>query len=667
MKLQLRHIIKACLLSTLFVAGACSSSFYEDLGDDMDGFGTIGYMAVRLMPSDGNSRASVGDTFDVGTNGELMLSTEANHFAIFYTDGTDTPIAISELNGMSGNQSTDGAANSSMVYATIVGRNELKEALEKFHECYVILNTDIKESELIRYSKDDLLKLEVASPFFVDSKGNQYFTMCNSVYVENGKKKIHTTVDTSKIYSSYNETIEQAWKGNAAVTAYVERLAAKFSLSFENENYNLAGADRVFEPADNKMIMFSKVTSGDVPEYEDKDPASDTPYTYKIRITGWGINGIEQKSKLFRNFNENGNYFLNWYNTDYKRAYWSEDLNYTRAVYPWQYRRVIDNSGIPVYQNGDNVLHNFSFAELNTNNLTGKPLYSPENTFDFTDKVFSTNLNNKPELLAGTHLIVCAQILTNLKNPTVWEPHDIYRDRNGSFYRNELDCVKALVASMNNILKSHSYLKFTYWDWSKGGIEYKLFARTKGEFALYYKGRKLDTQYVEELYKQGVSLTADAEFKGSDGKRILWIDGMTIQDDKGNLMQSYSNIDEVNSKNDEWLRESSINDMKSVIFEHIGAVDHFSDGKMYYAVPIGYIKDESKATTDTNQRYSIYGVVRNSSYNIQITGVGGLGTSVDNVNQPIIPNTVTSSDHLFIGFKILEWHPIDQTVSGAIT
>lgn len=637
----------------------------EEFDAATSGMETVGYMAVRLMPSDGNSRASVGDEFDMGLNGEMMLSKDANHYAIFYTDGQETPIAISELNGMTSDESTDQTANSSMVYATIVGRNELREMLEMLNDCYVILNTDLTEERLLKCTKDDLMKLEVASPFFTDSKGVRYFTMCNSVYVENGQKKIHTEVDTDKIYSSYTETIEQAWKGNAAVTAYVERLAAKFTVGFEDPEKNGANADRVFIPEKNDMILFSHVSTGDVPYYEDRYAGSGVKYSYRIRVTGWGLNGLEQRSYLFRHFNEKQNYFPNWFNTNYKRAYWSEDCNYGKDVYAWQYRRVIDNSGIPVYEGGNNILRNFSYEELNAHGFGMQYQYAPENTYDFTDKAFSTSLNSHPELLAGTHIIVCAELLTNLENPNVWAPHEIYRDRNGSFYRDERDCVKALVASMNNSLKSHAYLKFTYWDWSKGGVEYKMFASTKGEYALYYNNRKLDTQYVDELYDRGVRLMAPAEFKGSDGKRILWAEGLSIKDDKGNLMQTYSNIDEVNSKNDKWERESNINDIKSVIFEHVGAVDHFSDGKMYYAVPIGYVQDNTP-TQSTQTNYSVYGVVRNSSYEIIIRWVNGIGSSVDDVNQPIVPNTVTWSDHLFIGFDILDWHPIDQTVPGEI-
>lgn len=649
-----------------FAATGCVSDFFEDECDDnLDGYDTIGYMAVRLMPSDGDTRASVGDEFDLGTNGELILSKEANHYAVFFRGGQDVPVGVSELNGMTSELGTDDKANSSMVYAAIVGRNELKEVLQQLEECYVILNTDIPLSDMITYTKDDLLKMRVSSPFFIDSKGARYFTMSNSVYVDGGIKKIDTSVDTDKIFSSYQETMEQAWKGNAAVKAYVERLAAKFSLRFEDDLLNAPDAVRDFVPKDNKMILFTGLSAGDVPYYQDADPATRIPYTYQVRVVGWGMNALEQESYLFRNFNAGSNYFSNWYSPSYKRAYWSEDRNYGKNTYPWQYRKVIDNSGIPVYSGSNNILRNYSYNELN-NGFATVFQYTPENTFDFSDKDFSKALNNRPEFLAGTHIIVCAEMLSNIEDPNRWAPHELYRDRNGSYYKNEVDCAKALVSSFNNALKSHSYLKFTYWDWSKGGEEYKLFVSTKGEYALYFNNRKLDAQYVEELYKQGVSLMSEAEFKGSDGKRILWHDAMTIKDDKGNTLHSYSNIDEVNPGNNDYLRPSTVNDMKSVIFENVGAVDHFKDGKMYYAIPIGYVQNPAYTPSGTQPQYSVYGVVRNSTYDIVITGISGLGTSVDDPDQPIIPNTVSSQDHLFIGFKIIEWHPIENTVPGLI-
>lgn len=641
---------------------------YDGPDYDSPETGTLGYMSVKLMTDDGATRAQVGDSYDQGINAEYLLSDEASHYAVFYTDGNDLPIAVASLDAMTSEINPDSQANTSVVFATIAARDEQKAALELLHNCYVILNSDLSEGDLWEKKSDDLLKIVSDSPFFIDSTGRRYFKMANSVYVENGQKKIHTEVDTSKIFGSYQEAMEQAWKGNAAVNAYVERLAAKFQLSFEKEEYNQPDADRVFVPKNNEMIVYTGLGSNNIPLYTDGN--SQGKYSYKIRITGWGMNAVERETNLFRDFNPQTNYFTGWTNTANKRVYWSEDRNYDKATYPWQYRKVIDNTGIPVYETGNNILENFSYEQLNANRFINRYQYAPENTYDFADASFMSSLNNHPHIVAGTHMVVCGELLTNVGDDiNTYHTNDIFRDRNGNFYLSEKDCFKALVTTMNNILESHAFLKFTYWDWSKGGVENKLFVRTMGTYSIYYKGEKLTPKKIDEIYSdlpKGEYLTTPAEFKGSDGKRIIWpADGFTIQDDFGNKLQTYSYIDEADHTKDKPLREATVNDLKSVIFEHVGAIDHFKDGKMYYSIPIGLIQntsDKQEGSTD----FSVYGVVRNTSYHVEIKDVVNIGSSVDNENQPIVGAQTSTNDQIHLGFKIIDWHPIEQTVPGDI-
>ena len=649
-------------------AGCRADSFEEEppLSEPVGG-NVVGYIAVNLSLSDGGTRA-VGDEFKYDGDEDINLSSKANHFAVFYTDGQKLPVAVSELSYIT-EALTDGPqANASVVIAAIAARNENKEMLEKLHDCYVILNTNLPESVMWQYTADDLLNLRVESPFFTHD-GMQYFTMCNAVYLDGGQKKIDTRVDTSKIYRTYKEAIEEAWKGNAAVNAWVERLPAKFSLKFADPALNTQEAIREFVPSDNDLILFSHLSSGDIPYYKDHHD-NGQKLSYRIRITGWGLNATEEESFLFRRFNPSGAYFNGWYSTGNKRVFWSEDCNYGRATYPLQYRKVIDNTGIPVYSkmaaDGKNILRNYSFSDLLEANPFSQPyLYAPENTYDNKDQIFNANLDYKANLLAGTHIIVCAELLTNIENGNEWKTDDLFRDRNGSFYKNQKDCVKALVASMNNSLKTHSFLKFTYWDWDRGGVEMKLFAKTKGEYAIYYNGRKLTSQYIDEIFDANGSLTAIAEFKGSDGKRILWNDNLDILNEYGETLQIYSNIDEVDSKNDVYLRPATVNDLKSVIFEHVGAVDHFKDGKMYYAIPIGLVPDAG-ASSANNTAYSVYGVVRNCLYSILIHDVKNIGAPVDDPLQPIVPNESSTSDHLYLSFDIIDWHVIEERVPGVI-
>lgn len=661
MNLNLRHIIYYIYLAVfLLVTGGCINDHLDDCGTDAPvSVNTVGYMSMQLHMA--NAQTRVGDAFDRGENDEFALADGQHHYAIFYNnDEQETPMAIATLTNFSKDENEgDKKKNSSVVFATVVTKSQYKDMLTRLQECVVILNTDLKLDQFWTKTKDDLLNIVVSSPFYTNQNGKEYFTMCNSVFIENKQKVMASKVNTDYIYTSYIEAIEQAWKGNAAVEAYVERLAAKFSLGFKNEAYNAADARRIFTPTDNKMIVFSELNNDGIPYY-------DGSYSYQIEITGWGMNALEQESYLFRNINANGNYFDGWYRTDYNRAFWSEDLHYTDEVYPWQYRRAIDKADMPYYQEkGEkNVLRNLSYEELNATRFNKKYQYAPENTYDFTNAAFNSNLDNRAELLAGTHLIVCAELQTNIntENKDTYRSTDIYRDRNGNFYRSEKECFKALVAIFNNYLKSHSFLKYTAYDWDKGGREGTLFAWTKGEYYLYYNNTKLTPENIDEIKEE---LTSDAIISGGDGKRLIWLDSMAIKGENGEALDIYSNIDEVDASKNKKLRPATTSDYQSILWEWLGAVEHFQDGKMYYAIPVGYIKDEANSTAQSN-KYSVYGVVRNSVYQIVIDDVTGLGTSVDKVTEPIVPNKVSTHDHLFISFDILDWHLTEQNVPGVI-
>lgn len=664
--------------SLLLLLCGMSSCIYDDFGDfaasDSDQPMNFGYMPVYINTSGNVTRARPGDTFDAGNENEYAISDEANQWAIFYDGVNSRPAVVAPISQPSIENHGQGFSNNSIVLATIATHTDQLELIKSFKDCYIILNTDIDENTLKSKTRDELLQIQVSSPFYIDSKGRVFHTLCNSVYIENGAKKIQTFVDTNLIFNSYQEAIEEAWKGNAAVNAYLERASAKFSLSFDKEEYNAQGVNRDFEPKKNKMFVFNKINANGIPFYT-SGPNPNNPnegtYTFKVRITGWNMNALERGNYLFRNINPSGAYFSNWYDTGYKRAYWSEDINYNKAVYPFQYRRVIDNSGIPVYSTkvvkgvDSNTLLNKSFTELNANQFISKYIYTPENTYDVKDPTFNSIVDNRIEYLAGTHMIICAEVLTNLDNINEWKARDLYRDRNDNFYRSEKEVFEAMLSAMNQVLESHASLKYTYYDWTKGGVEMKLYAMTNGPCGIYLGGDRLTPQNFESVIAaHGGQLTTEAEFKGSDGKRIIWNDDLKILDSNGNPLKIYEFIDDIDPSKNRFYRNATVDDLKSLIFEHVGAVDHYKDGKMYYAVPIGYL--QSTSSTDENPAYDTYGVVRNSVYEIRIKDVTGLGTPVDNVNDPIIPNGNGTNDMLYLGFKILNWHLVEESVPGAL-
>ena len=75
--------------------------------------------------------------------------------------------------------------------------------------------------------------------------------------------------------------------------------------------------------------------------------------------------------------------------------------------------------------------------------------------------------------------------------------------------------------------------------------------------------------------------------------------------------------------------------LKDLLFQLIGPIDTFTDGFMYYVMPIPH--NVEKLVDDSWQKLGAIGVVRNNWYNITIGGLNDIGTPVHNPDQPIIP------------------------------
>ena len=106
--------------------------------------------------------------------------------------------------------------------------------------------------------------------------------------------------------------------------------------------------------------------------------------------------------------------------------------------------------------------------------------------------------------------------------------------------------------------------------------------------------------------------------------------------------------------------EADDNDIKSLLYEWIGAVDHFSDGKMYYAVPI--MHNAVKHKDDANQKtLGDYGVVRNHFYTFELNNVNGIGIPVDDPDEPIVPDHSNINDVINMKIYMLPWHVVNTT------
>lgn len=228
----------------------------------------------------------------------------------------------------------------------------------------------------------------------------------------------------------------------------------------------------------------------------------------------------------------------------------------------------------------------------------------------------------------------------------------------------------------------------------------KFDAEDETKFKLYYNGGELKFKYENGqpyLYyvdKNGNNpipedkckkLLAKACIKNGDGKRLLNTTAgfsikrivgdnefdlpiytkfevgnevEVIRDEDGNItaLEFEKKKSEKRKKNEQdWPIDE--NDVQSLIFEWVGAVDYFVKGMMYYPHPV---YDSYNANGSTGNSNAHPGVVRNAWYKFTLTGIDNIGIPVYDADQPIVPNWDRLYDRTGVNIEIIPPHIIDM-------
>ncbi|MCH5237536.1 MAG: fimbria major subunit, partial [Muribaculaceae bacterium] len=417
-----------------------------------------------------------------------------------------------------------------------------------------------EESGKTIYRHEDDPYNELGFRFEEDEKGNfekvengvskrykRYFTMTNTTYVKNNE--IHCAEDLVEVTTDPEDLDEL----NPTIV-YLERMVSKFSLDLGIPNSS-------YQPTISHPL--------DVCVYHDEDGGKFTYYEapWALDILGWGLNGLETKTYLFKNLPDvDGNWITHpgWNSVADRRSFWTLDPHYSDArVYPWQFDEAKDiydadneNYYDPFlsYDNQDRrndfvltyypLTHFAEYVDSDGKLKTGytfktQTFYTPENAFEPGMQVDHTRGTRAYEL-AGTHIIVAARL--RIKDPikgTGIEPFEgnIYRNRVGVTYIDEVSMFEDFMNAMNYKFESQKYIYYKYYPWNeeerkkdssiKNGQTLR--AESKGAYALYYldpdgkyyemtssKLRELDKNEKYQLYREADALDAD-------GKVIPWI------------------------------------------------------------------------------------------------------------------------------------------------
>lgn len=547
-----------------------------------------------------------------------------------------------------------------------------------YHDAYVmpeygvlVLNAhDIisslkKLSEQTSASIDDVLALiDESSETHIAGRSGNYFTMASTAYLvkesNEWKHSIIFEIDREKIF----KTRAQAIISPAAV-AYVERMASKFTLKISGST---GGNSLRFNPDGGRaQVIVCNYVNGE-PNYNNR--------TWTLTVTGWGINKYEPTSYYFRNIvgpttdinsypysygsdiNSTGKPFFNgWNRTIDRRCFWAVDPNYEGGIYPAQYRPAVDNPKIEYYgKSGAASLGYISYDELSTDfskvysDPDGAVLYSTENTFP------DTHIGGLWQHdLAASQLVIGAKIHINRVSENA-KDYDLFRNRIGVFFPTIKDFAEYFISTLNNQLSSQSTMSFRYYDWAHpenntGTVMHSLSIPNNG-YKLYYGDKPLTAEMVASI----ANCTLPAYIENGDGKVIPWVEGMYIA-------RRHIDPDTYEEVGDIIRLNVNANDFKSLIYDWLGAFDHFSEGRMVYSVPILYRAGAEKVTAG-NYRPMVgdFGVVRNTWYRFDLRQINSIGTPIDDPAQKIIPYESSLENSLMMEVKVLDWHEFSTTV-----
>ncbi|MCH5318689.1 MAG: fimbria major subunit [Paramuribaculum sp.] len=695
----IKHIINSIVIVALALLGTgCAADepggitgggLNEGLSDE-----NSYYIAFDILTaSEPSSRAS-GDLED-GSEVEHAIGQKGN-YALFF-DGKGTLMNITPLDLSANGHVDHPTGNIEARYWTVI--NPWKGNLPS--SALIVVNAENIYSKLTsEYAVGTATVGQVMGAILSNSENpwdmgrdGELFTMTNTAYVKDGAAfcAVPVTEAMFHLIEDINQPVpDPNLKEEEILKVRVERLHAKVTADFQNyESYT--NGHYIYKPIETESLDYNHQvnlctgwieTSTSInyqdakgntvtKSYEDWAPKIEVR-DWKAELVSWDMNALERETYLFKNISQ-GNYdsfYGAWNDKDNYRSYWAEDPNYNVLDYPWQYRKavnyVLTDYGTKDGSQNTNQLLNFSYNTMAANGFRDK-LYIPENTYDLT-KLNGSSLDGRRDLLAGTHLIVCAKLLIDDGNGK-FEAMDVYRGPDGVYYTSAQDCLWGLVRAFNYALASQQKMRYQLYDWNSSGEEttgmtlYGVPIEGGGGYQLYYNGDPMTYDLIMKMSDEDCkALLVAATIKDGDGKRVLKSGDLTIENASGGHLPIYMQYllgydDETHQPFDEenqaniYKPENRNNHVISLILEWSGAPDHFNEGLMYYKAPATIIPGTETAD-------GVYGVVRNAWYKYTLTGIKSVGIPVDDPSQRIVPNWTAPYDDINLNVTIIGWHEI---------
>ena len=673
--MDLKFLLGAGLMLASGIAlTGCSSDLTPDNPDTVLEAGTKFYMRVALANPGAGTR-----TADVPGAGENTDGTN-------YTDGTTDENEVKDILFVFYNAEGEYVAHKTMgqqTLSTTVGGNiealvniivpiTLQEAAKIPAYVVAYVNPTTKSAENV---KGDLNAIQAnyrtlaeILPAKFDGTNTNGFLMTNSVYYVDGANApvVATPIPPATLY----ETEKAANEGTATITIYVERAAAKVTVS-----RNLTNGTQT-DITDNMQ----EVTSPD-------------GKTYKLdfKELAWGFNNEEKKTfvlKNFRNTKENNptsvtqvtNMSYAEANTEFatltqpgwnygelananegRRTFWAYSPTYffEDGLYPEYADQYDGNEGkydgnegkYPLIQTSFNDIYSTTTKEIGAKGYDfGASGYTLENT---------VSANTLRAAKAGPRAVTTAlvvgkyRVLDNNNQEVTYD--NLYIRRNipansNTLYVGNDFMMQSFLATQTRedgvIFKDNgenASPRYTPVSWAADNME-----TIKNDFEIVYPDRSITGPYTASRYIT-LQLKASANLTVNDAPAYYYLDA-------NGLMTAVKpeNIAAVNVRLYQFFNAK------------LGAVEEFAGGYAYFAVPVRHLWGRDlKGFEDPNApengfTLGQYGIVRNHVYNINVQAISGIGTGLSDPEDPIVVPVKDKQYFVKTQIRVQKWRIVPQ-------
>lgn len=563
--------------------------------------GDEAYINVRLMDT-GNAmgRATAGTGDNVFERGDEHTVKTAHFY--FYDQNKNLVAQSNDWTG--GNSATGDNKNIEFKSNAIV---VLKGLTEKNFPTYMVTVLNKPESFTPGNTLDNMINTlseqnaeGIKTVQTSKESSTTYFVMSTSSYKHANATDGTTTCPyfvTEVKQSNFAES-ESAAKTTTPVEVYVERLAAKVTLTVNDENFNKN--KKTIEEGKRTLYKLNSATIAG----EANDGGGEEIYA---ELKGWKLNATAKHSRMMKNINENwGEQDLGfaWNDANNYRSYWGMSFNYETTATNYSYPTTAAN----YTANETNIPLNYYSLNDNTLEL-GNAAYCAENTNS------SSVVTSSPS--AVTSILLKA----------------IACDKDGK----ELDLVR---------YKGLLYTKTQFFNYVLNTLQNS----TQGLNA-YIK--KTDNTY-EQIGNEYLTWTNVA-----DGKIKVIIDDEKVNlttTEVTNKVMLYNK----NEGENQYTQITTITDLNKNLETASKDAIAYKGGLMYYNIPIEHLNE--KASTDESTPEGKYGVVRNHYYKVTINKLENIGKGIFDPTEVIVPQEDDKYYYVGANINILSWKLVNQNV-----